>query len=727
MERVKMPALWICVIIMGGFGVLSLFGDLFKSAGQEIVEIGTFEVPGGDKVTLTNLDFYTKSQEVVPRLHHLYGGRGRADDAQIASQALRVQARDEEELAWSWLMLSEAARSAGIAVTDDVIVNATKKAGGQEITLRDYQRRTPEEDRALRRDLIAIDRFRDAVDKAQPEATWDKIYERFKTTFEDLHGSFVLFDHQKTDVPLDPKNNPEDRKKLEAWLAENPAVRGQRRIPEELDAKVLYARFKDEPTEALQKQYDERWAPLVKELGLDVTDEKLRQRFDVFRSAWEVPLQAALQKYEKSLESRPDSRSIDRPSEFDLVKDRLRIEYLATRLAEKAFEEVTRAENPLSFEDAMSKYGLKLTEVSHLDSLRIQQHPDFASPRAAMSMLQGLREKTLKPGDVYAYRGDASLASGPVEEPGSSVAIWKLTGYHPEREATLDDKLNDKDVMDFFVEEYRKKKRQDLAKEDAETFRKAVEDRVNAAVAPKAAELEAEMNATVDRLLAEQKLDRAKPEDKPRILEIENAERLKKDEKLDAERAKIEPNMFQAVAAERFMTVHDTGWIPKTTTRNATFAASDTISTAEKAEQFFRKAARRLALAATRPGRMGPVETEPNWYAAAVPLLVEKREPKPEDLYKLSKSQLESLKNQVVPRVQTTQFWNYENFKRPEWFNLNVPRIEQGLEERRKADQKRAEQKRLQDEKKAKQAKARAEKYAQDALAVRPLYSGEDW
>jgi hypothetical protein len=723
MEKVRMPALWICVIIMGGFGVLSLFGDLFAKQGDvPEEELGTFEVPGGEKVTLTNKVFYTESQEIVPRLHRMFGGRANVDDAQIGSQLLKVTVRDEEELAWAWFMLREAAKAAGILVTDDVIVNARNKSG-METTLREYQRREPEETRRLLRDLTAISKFRNAIDKAQAEATWDKLFERFKATFEDLRASFVLFDTQKTEVAFDPKNNPEDRKKLEAWLTENPNVRSQRRIPEELDAQVLYARFKDETTQKLKEQYDARWAPLVKELNLEVSDEKLRQRFDIFKSAYDVPLRLASDEFERGLASRPDSRAVvDRPTEFEMVKDRLRIEYLVTRLVEKAFEEVSRAEKPLSFEDAMQKYGLRLAEISHLDSKSIQTHPDFASFRAT-AILQELRQKGMKPGDVYKYQGDPSLASGAIEETGGSVAIWRPTAYHAEREATLDDP----GAMDFFVDEYKKKRRQDLAKEEAEAFRKAVEERVTAAVAPKVTELEAAMQAEIERQITEAKLDRQNPEHKPLILAIENDERQKKDAKLDQERSQVEPNMFLAVANERFLTVHDTGWIAKTTNRNSTFQPSEKLTTSEKAEQFFRKTQRRLALAGLKPGRMGQVETETNWYAAAVPLLLEKREPKPEDLYKLSKQQLDQLKGQVNPRVNSTQFWSYENFKRPEWFNLNVPSLEKGIEARRLTDQKKAEQERLRAENKRKQARAKSEKLAQDAMQSRPLFSGEDW
>jgi hypothetical protein len=723
MERVKMPALWICVVIMGGFGVLTLFGDLFQRSSITVEEIGAFKIPGGEKVAFTNVDWAEEAQRVIPQLHRMTGGQGRTDYPQLGSAMLRATVRDEDELAWTWFILREAASAAGITVTDDVIVAASNKSGAGDLTLREYQRKVAGDFRAMRRDLIAINQFRDAMDRAQPEATWDKLYERFKSSYEEMRASFVLFDTAKAEVPLDPKNNPEDRTTLEKWLADNPAIRSQKRIPEELDARILYARFKDATTEDLKRHYEERWAPLVAEHKLEVSDEKLRQRFDIFRSAWDVPLREASNAFEKSLESRPDSRSVDRPTEFEMVKDRLRIESLATMLVEKAHGEVTRAESPLGFEDAAQRYGLRLATVSHLDSRGIQQHVDFGSPRVANPLLQGLREKTLKPGDVYAYQGDASLAKGPVEEPGSNVAIWQVVGYHPEREATLDDA----GMLDYFTEEYRKKRRQDLAKEEAEAFRKAVEERVTSAVDTRRQELEAEMTVALERRLAEAQLDRKNPEHQPRVLEIENDERQKKDAKLDDERAKVEPSIYLAVAAERFLTVRNTGWMAKTTNRNANFQQADDLTTSEKAERFFRKSARRLALAGVKPGRMGPVEAEPAWAAAAVPLLLEKRAPAPEDLYKLSRSQLDQLEQQVSPRTQTLQFWSYENFKRPEWFDLNVPGIERGLEEKLKADQKRAEQQRLREEQKRKQAKALAEKAAQDALQVRPLFSGEDW
>ena len=108
-------------------------------------------------------------------------------------------------------------------------------------------------------------------------------------------------------------------------------------------------------------------------------------------------------------------------------------------------------------------------------------------------------------------------------------------------------------------------------------------------------------------------------------------------------------------------------------------------------------------------------------------MLTQRRTPTPDDLYRLSKNQLDQLKNQVNPRVNTTQFWNYESFKRPEWFNLNVPTIEKGIVEKREADAKATEKRRIQDERKKKLVKTRSEKFAQDAMQARPLYSGEDW
>ncbi len=722
-----MPVLWACVIMMGGFGVWWLFADLFGGSGKPPeIEQGSFDVPGGKKYTFTNLEFEPQAQQINRALTVAAGGR--AEASQLGNYFLRATVRDDVELAWAFLIMRACAHTAGIKLNDEVAVagiNKFAKEGGKEITLREYERRVPLADRENSLDRMAVQRFRADLDKAQPEATWDVMYERYKSMNEDLRATFVFFETSKAEVTLDPKNNVEDRAKLNQWLQDNPAIRAKNTIQEELDAKVLYARFKDVSTEDLQKQFDERWAPLVKELKIEEpTEEALKIRYGLFGPAWDAPLKVAQDKMEKDLTtSGPTSQPQDRKSPFELLKSRLRIEWFATRLVEKAFEEVTRAEKPLSFEDAQSKYGLKLSEVKHLDSTHVQQQPDFGSPRAAASMFQVLREKSLKPGSVYRYEGDPSLAKGAVEEPGSSVAIWRLDEYRPQREATLDDK----GTIDLVTEEYKKKRREDLAKEQAEDFRKAVEEKVTNELATKTQELDTAMKAAVEKQISDQKLDRSKPEDGPKILEIENAEKSKRDATLDEEKARVTPNMFQAVAAERFLTPRDTGWIPKISNRNAAFQPNDKLTISEKAEQFFRKAQRRTALAALKPGRMGGVEHEPNWAAAAVPILVERRTPTPEDVYKLSPPQLTSLKNQVVAPVQSTQFWSYDNFKRPDWFNLNVPSLEKAIEAKREADKASAEKRRLQEEAKKKKGKVRAEKMAQEALQSRPLFSGEDW
>ena len=376
----------------------------------------------------------------------------------------------------------------------------------------------------------------------------------------------------------------------------------------------------------------------------------------------------------------------------------------------------------------MAKYGLKLTEVKHLDSMHIQQHPDFPTPRGAEPMLRGLREKSLKPGDFYNYKGDSLVATGALEEPGGAVAIWKLTGYHADREATLDDP----GMLEHFTDEYKKKKRQDLAKEEAEAFRKAVEDKVNAAGRREGeGARDAAMTLEIDKQIARSEArPRRSAEDKPKILEIENAEKKKKDDRGRRRegpgRAEHVPGRLPSRSSSR---VRDTGWIAKTSTRNATFAPNDKLTSGEKAEQFFRKPQRRTALAAH--------EGRPHGRRRDRAELVRRGRPAPDrapradpggSLQAEQERSSTTLKSQVNPRSQTQTVLELRELQaarvvQPERAHHREVHRGRSARPTRSAPRRSASQ----DEQKKKTTKARAEKFAQDAMQSRPLFTGEDW
>ena len=101
-----------------------------------------------------------------------------------------------------------------------------------------------------------------------------------------------------------------------------------------------------------------------------------------------------------------------------------------------------------------------------------------------------------------------------------------------------------------------------------------------------------------------------------------------------------------------------------------------TVAGEERAARMFRKNARLSALANLQKGRVSQVEAEPTWYCATVAMLEDRRDPKPEDMYTLSKSQISQLKQRVQPYQDPSAIWNYDNFKKPEWFALNAPHVD---------------------------------------------------
>ncbi len=724
MQKWRMPILWLCVILMGGFGVWWIIADLFKSnSGPDANrEIGTFKVPGGDVVSLTQGQFHTELMELATTFRI-------GDPAQFASGRLRAQVSDELEMGWAYFILKSLADAAQIPITDKALVEQQNKMmkrmdpTSKEFTIDDY-RRVPSLQRTFSRDLTAIGHVRALIDEAQPEATWDKLYERFKTQYEEVQGKFVFFDTQKAEIALDPKAKPEDRATLEKWFAENAPIRQQKMVSEQVDADVLYVRYRDVSNEDFAKDFEAKWKKGVDEFKLTVTDEKLRERFDTFRHMYETPLKLALEKHQAETRKQgTTSQPADNPTEFELMKERLRQEYLVSLLSEKVYAAVTRKENPMALQAAADQYGFRLATVTKADAVKIQQHPDFPNVNVAPAMFGQLREKTLVPPAFFNNESSTFACKGSIEDPGSNVAIWHVTAYSPSREPTLDDP----GVLDFAVDEYKKKKRQDSAKDLADAFKKDLDSRVSDAVKSKETELDAAMKADVEKQIKDKGLSRDKADDGPKILDIENAAKAARDKSLNEEKAKHEQRVFMELATERKLKVYDTGWMRKSGARNATFAANERFGTEEKAAQYFRKTQRTMALGALEKGRVGGVEAEPVWYAAAVPLLVDKREPSPEDLYMLGKQQLDTLKNQVVPRQATTSTWTYENFKKKDWFDLNSPDVETAIKKREEYKRKTEEATKLKDERKKKDNNVRAQKIVEEAFRSRPLKSGEDW
>ena len=202
-----MPVLWVCVVIMGGFGVWWLFADLLPGTGQPVAEVeqGSFEVPGGREATLTNLERRpprprSSSRSVHDRLRpRLTRRRSRR------RSAAGVQARDEVRARVDLVHPPRRARRPpACVVTDEVIVN-----GDQEGRAGDDAARVPAQGvRGAPRGHAATS----SRDPPVPQCAWTRPSPRRPGT-SSTSGSrrptrtsarrFVLFDTPNTEIPLD--------------------------------------------------------------------------------------------------------------------------------------------------------------------------------------------------------------------------------------------------------------------------------------------------------------------------------------------------------------------------------------------------------------------------------------------------------------------------------------------------------------------------------------------
>jgi hypothetical protein len=727
-NKYRTPVMWLCVVLMCGFGAWILIADLFDRGDNPERELGRFTIPGGKTVAVTNY-MLAEALQIPQRRGYLQPtGRGaeQGDRTPMLAQEMSFKSEDELETMWAFIVFREAARAAGIEMTDAAVVedfnySARRNAaqGGtppREMTLDDW-RKGREEDRKFFRDLWAIKRYRSALNTPD-DTTYEKMYNRFKTDFEQLRAEYVFFDGAAKDVKIDPRASAEDRAELEKWFAEEAqrGVRAGKMVQEQGDFEVLYAGFKDLDDAAFNEKYSTIWGPKIAEAALTVTDAEVESRFNGFREAYKTAIDAG--QAADSRESRPAR------NDFEAAKERVKNELLVVKLAELLHKQLGQPGFALSFEQLATPYGFKSTTVMKADSEAVVKQSEFGSAAAQAAIFSGFADQKLKPGDLLNVTDEGLGAKGPVDDPARSVSIWRVLAKRDAREPTLDDP----GVIDYAVEKYVEKKKQEEAKKQADEFKKTLDERLTAALKDREAALDAEMKAAVDDEITKAGLTRDKVEDRPKVLQLENAERVKRNEKLEALKAEQEPGLFKALAEEKGLPIKDTGWVRRNVGgRGAQLKPDDVkLSTEEKAARFFRKPQRMNALAALKKGRVGQVENEPVVAAAAILRLVDRREPTPAEMWSLSEQQLTQLKRTVNPAPPVE--WSYETLKSPAWFALDAPDLARAIEERAKQRAQAAETERKSLEKKKQQAMKKAATHVEAMRdPTSPIKSGDDW
>ncbi len=723
-NKYRVPVMWVCVVLMCGFGAIYLISDLFRGDNSpDEVEIAKFTLPGGGDVSLTNRMFAEAAMGA--RQLGLLEGRNGEKTPPLARE-LELQTEDGVEALYAFLILRHAAKVNGFETTDTAVVselnesfrrNARPGEAPQEIKLEDYLKRFPPEARAFWRELSSAKRFR-ATLRPVEESTYAKLFEKFKTDYEELRAEYVFFDGTAFDIKLDPRGTAEDRATLEKWFSEDAqrAVRAGKQIPEQGDFEVLYVRFKDADPALFDSTFLATWGPQAAAAGITVTDADAELRFNTFRDAYE-PVVAAARAKEKA-ESRPAAAS-----DFEAAKERVKRELTVVKLAETVYKQLLRPDLVPTFDQLKDVYAFKSAPAPKLDAVGVAAQADFGSAIAQGAIFGGFAAGTLKKGDLLNFTDEGYAVKGPVDDPAGSVSIWRVLDRRESREPTLDDV----GVVDYAVEKYLDKKRQDESKKLADDFKKALDERVTALVKDQETKLDEDMKKAVDEEIAKQALSREKPEDRPKIVAVENQQRIKRNETLDAAKAAQEATVFKALAAEQKIAVRDTGFIRRTAARQAQFRPDDAkLPTDEKADRFFRKQARLTTIAGLKAGRVGAVESEPVWFVAAVAMLAERREPKVDEFWRLGENQLGQLKRAVNPAQPPA--WNYEALKNPAWFALNAPDLERAKEAevKRKSTEEETKRKTAERQKAAAMRKAEASVEAfRDRTS--PIKSGEDW
>lgn len=436
MEKYRMPILFICLLIMGGFGVWSMVAGLFSGPAAEDQMAGSFRLPGGEVVTLTERDLYQLVRAYAPAIRTAQGGEDR---------------RTLAERAFERYVSLRTAAAMGIRVSDAELSNFMRESGWSQIA-RNAEGRYDERQyrltiarmgydsiadfEATLRETLIISKLRQSLDAAE-EPTLEAMYERYRKDHRRHKVAWVGFDPDAHKVDLD-LSKEEDQKTLAAWYddASIAAVsqfreRLRRETGPRADVQVIYARFNDLTTEELRRRYDETWKALAEKEGLRADEgviANLKDRWTAFRETGYAHLEGAVK---AAVETAPSPG--DLPTEFDLVKERLVQEALCIRLMEAAWREVARDKDPLTLAAAAGKYGFghkRLEGAGHDAITNFDAAPGGDQARWLLNPAHGVVDGGVLAGEEMP--AEMRIAGkGPVDQAGLQTSVWRLVKRYP--------------------------------------------------------------------------------------------------------------------------------------------------------------------------------------------------------------------------------------------------------------------------------------------------------
>ena len=700
MHKYRVVILGVLLLGLVGLGAWTAIQGLFGPDTNPVV--GTFRIPGTDE----RVEVHQEDLIDVAR-------RIRQD------RLARTLVGDEDEFlaAWCFIALRELARQLGADVSDAQV--------RERVGIGPDDRWPSKWLKRWYHDVFSISTALGLVMQDPGGVTYDRLFEKYKEEYVRLKADHVLFEEKDPEsFNLDLKKE-EDRKILEEFAKENPTVGQVNRIPERISLEAVWVRFKalpDEPdTYDFEAEFDKRWKDLAQDVS--ISEETLQARYQAHKAVYDELAEAI-----KARRKEGGEESGDQPSSFEVVKAFIEKELKVHTLLQRLREEAAKLdEAALAKDDALKslaeKYGFKEGVRHKLTIADFNKIPEFGSPRCAGQLFVAARdkEKLGKPVDFTASPTQG-LQPGVCDAPGAFMAVLRPVKYEPSREATIDDK------PDAFLEAWRKSRVKEDVEGRAQAFLDKVDDLIEARIKDQRETFEAEAKKKADEEIAAAGLDPSKEDDKERIEEIRSRYQTEAEAKLEPLRAAHEAEVFALAAGELGLEIGHSPWLNQGLLGNPGY--DDDPLPSERVRRLFRTRNLVTKLKNLEVGRIAEKYLDERAGLAAVCLLVEKREPTVEDLYRAEgttqvQNLMRALSQERGARVTVSDL-TYAKLKSPEWFDIQAPETERILKEAAEEEARKVERRRQRALQRAARQRERERRAAERRKAAQQQQTGDE-
>ena len=708
MHNYRLPILVVIFVSMMGFGAYGAIQALFDGPPNELE--GTFEVPGLDEPVEVMSDDIRAAQARF----------GTSQGWKDIARSWGVQEEDYDLFIWDYLVLSAAARAAGVVPTDGAVRRRMETFITGPIEDKNWNRYASDRERIdFDRNIMAINQLRAQYTQADPGGvTYEQIVDQYKNQYATVKAKMVVFDKKKPEDYVLDLAKDEDKKKLEDWFEKNPWVATQNKKPESVDVEVAYFRLKGRTLEELKeafKPFEDATKDMV------VKPEELQARYNSSKFV-----------YRQLVTEEQDAEAEGDPYYDHLVKTgHLEREIKLARLMRKLYDAATA--DLAKFEELAKAANFQVAKLSELELNDIPDQPDFGSLRLSSLIWESgvgkLPKDGAEPKDGDYKLGtifvDAAQPSGGLEanvfdDPGAMIGLIRMVGHHPARDPEFNE------ILVECKEQWQTIRARDELNEAAGAFQVAVDDWVLELpeLKEKVDPAKKARDERVETEIKNLKLDRTKDEDKDRISKIEaNQSRTMKLDLLEDMKPHYAKG-FLAVAAEKKLQVVDVGPVSKAT--GVTPQYPEGLSRSERLNRMLRTQAILNALSGMSVGEM---TGQPNVTAglAVSMLLTEKVEPDAAELlsYPERVRLLANTHREIPDRA-----WSFEILKGAKYFNIKADALEERIRVRKEDRARKARQKAERD-RRANMRKMEARRKAMEAAnpntgKIQPTTGGEN-